>query len=100
MKARPAIEKRPYIKNTPEGVILLESDIGITKSWRSTSMSSVIITAPRAMSEQTSTAYRGARGPRVSWKRNATKHTRIKTALKLLFSREIATPMSENAIPA
>ena len=63
-------------------------------------MSSEIITTPRAISVQTSAAYKGARGPRVSWKRNAKKHTKIKTAVELLFSNEIATIMSEIAIPA
>ena len=56
MKKKPATEKIPYIRNTPTGPIELERSGGVTKSWKSTVTSSVIIVAPRATSVHTSAA--------------------------------------------
>lgn len=76
---KPMTEKAPNIKKTPTGYIGLDKSMGVKKSCKSTMMSSVIITAPRATSVQTSAAYRGAIGPRVNWKRKATTQIRARS---------------------
>ena len=56
MNAKPKILKIPNIKKTPLGCIGLSKSKGVTKSYSSTTISSVIITAPIARSVHTSAA--------------------------------------------
>ena len=56
MNAKPKTLKVPNIKNTPLGYIGLLKSKGVTKSYSSTTTSSVIITAPIARSVQISAA--------------------------------------------
>ena len=88
------------MKKTPYGCIGLESKSGVMKSYRSTTTSSVIITAPKAISVHTSAAYTVTRGPKVNWKKKAIAHIRAKRQTGLLIIEAIATPTKENAIPA
>ena len=92
-------EKIPNMRKTPTGYIGLSSRVGVIKSCKRTTISSVIMTAPRATSVQTSVAYIGARGPIVNWNRKDIRQMSIRSAMGESTTDTIAIPTRAIAMP-